>query len=382
MSSNRTTGLVVGVLGAGQLGRMMALEGLPLGMQFAFYDTSGSPSAGLGRIFSDPENALEPLDDFTDHVDLVTYEFEHLPLDLAERIAEKRPLHPGVKALKICQNRALEKDTFEKLGIPTAPFRVVESEDELNDAVAALGLPCVLKSISGGYDGKGQIVLRKAADSASAWQELGGRTLLAEAFIPFQRELSIVAVRALDGTTAAYPLMENSHVDGILRYTLAPAPDCSSETFVRAADYAERLLNHLDYVGVLALELFEVDGRLIANEMAPRVHNSGHWTMNGAHTSQFENHLRAISGLPLGDTKAVGVSCMINLIEQEADTAAILTLEDTHLHLYGKTERPGRKVGHINIVADNYSELIKKVKLCLPHVPGHSPFNSSLVKLL
>ncbi|WP_416394950.1 5-(carboxyamino)imidazole ribonucleotide synthase [Allohahella sp. A8] len=380
-SRNRTTGLKVGVLGAGQLGRMMALEGIPLGMQFAFYDTSGAPSAGLGKIYSDPDNSLAPLSDFINDVDVVTYEFEHLPLDLANQVAATKPLYPGVKALRICQNRVLEKQTFESLNIPTAPFRVIDSQTDLEQAVEALGLPCVLKSTTEGYDGKGQAVLRDAADIADVWRTLGERQLIAEAFIPFQRELSIIAVRAEDGTTATYPLMENIHCEGILRYTIAPAPDCSSETFVRASDYAERLLNHLDYVGVLALELFEVNGSLMANEMAPRVHNSGHWTQNGAHTSQFENHLRAVSGLPLGDTGAIGVSCMVNLIGQEADTAAVLTLTDTHLHLYGKSERPGRKVGHINIVASDYAELMKKLKLCLPHVPDHPAFSSSLISL-
>ncbi|WLQ15210.1 5-(carboxyamino)imidazole ribonucleotide synthase [Hahella aquimaris] len=368
----------IGILGAGQLGRMMALAGMPLGFEFALYDTSGAPSAGLGTIFSDPDNTQSELDRFLDFVDVVTYEFEHLPLDLAQNIAARKPLYPGVEALRVCQNREHEKALFTQLGIPTPKYRLANSPEELAEAARELGTPVVAKSITEGYDGKGQAVLKSAEEAEEAWNSIGHPRLIVESFVNFSREISIIAARSSSGETVTYPLAENIHHGGILRYTIAPAPRISAELAQKAAEYIEKLMAHLSYVGVLALELFETPDGLLANEMAPRVHNSGHWSMNGAHTGQFENHLRAVAGLPLGDTQPVGVSCMINLIGRHADRESVLTLSDTHLHLYGKEERAGRKLGHINIVAEDYKALIAKVEKCLPFVPEHTPFTSSL----
>ncbi|OZG74021.1 5-(carboxyamino)imidazole ribonucleotide synthase [Hahella sp. CCB-MM4] len=364
----------VGVLGAGQLGRMMALAGLPLGLEFSLYDTSGAPSAGLGQIFSDPENTQQELDRFLDSVDVVTYEFEHLPLDLARNIASRKPLYPGVEALRVCQNRELEKGLFRQLNIPTPEYRIVSSAEELEKAAAELGTPVVAKSITEGYDGKGQAVLKSPSEAKAAWESIRHPRLIVESFVNFSREVSLIAARNTQGEFVAYPLVENIHHEGILRYTIAPAPLVSEQTQNTASDYIHTLMDHLDYVGVLALELFETPEGLLANEMAPRVHNSGHWSMDGAHTGQFENHLRAILGLPLGDTAPHRVSGMINLISRSVDPSQILKLRDTHLHLYGKDERKGRKVGHINVNAESYDELKDKIERCLPFVPEHAPF--------
>ena len=364
----------VGILGAGQLGRMMALAGLPLGLEFSLYDTSGSPSAGIGEIFSDPGNTQSELDRFLDSVDVVTYEFEHLPLDLARNIAAKKPLYPGVEALRVCQNRALEKGLFKQLDIPTPKYRIANNANELEQAARELGTPVVAKSITEGYDGKGQAVLKSPEDAAAAWQRIGHNSLIVESFVNFTRELSLIAARNVKGEFVAYPLVENIHHEGILRYTIAPAPKVSESVQNTATDYIHKLMDQLSYVGVLALELFETPDGLLANEMAPRVHNSGHWSMDGAHTGQFENHLRAILDLPLGETKADRVSAMINLIGRTVSPNEILTFKDTHLHLYGKSERAGRKVGHININADDYASLQLKVQEALAKVPEHAPF--------
>ncbi|WP_020406634.1 5-(carboxyamino)imidazole ribonucleotide synthase [Hahella ganghwensis] len=364
----------VGVLGAGQLGRMMALAGLPLGLEFSLYDTSGAPSAGVGKIYSDPKNTQEELDRFLDSVDVVTYEFEHLPLDLANNIASKKPLYPGVEALRVCQNREHEKGLFRQLSIPTPEYRIVASAEELEKAAEELGTPVVAKSVTEGYDGKGQAVLRSPNEAQAAWEAIGHPRLIAESFVHFSREVSLIAARNTQGEFIAYPLVENIHHEGILRYTIAPAPKVSQQTQDTATEYLHKLMDHLEYVGVLSLELFETPEGLLANEMAPRVHNSGHWSMDGAHTGQFENHLRAILGLPLGDTDPHRVSGMINLIGRTVDAAQILKLRDTHLHLYGKSERKGRKVGHINVNAESYAELKDKIERCLPFVPEHAPF--------
>ena len=369
----------IGILGAGQLGRMMAIAGYPLALEFALYETSGAPSANIGNIFSDPHNSQHELEAFLDAVDLVTYEFEHLPLDLARNIAAQKTLYPGVKALEICQNRELEKQLFIRLGIPTPDFYIVDSEAKLQTAVKKLGTPVVAKSLTEGYDGKGQAVIKDLSECRDAWSNINHPKLIVERFVDFSRELSLIAARNAKGKTVIYPLVENIHQQGILLYTLAPAPTLSPATQSKAAEYMEMLMAELDYVGVLTLELFETAEGLLANEMAPRVHNSGHWSMNGAHTSQFENHLRAILGLPLGETTPHGVSGMINLIGKHAQIAGILKLNDTHLHHYGKSERPGRKVGHININAADYPELINKMTKCLDYVPDHHPLQCSLI---
>jgi 5-(carboxyamino)imidazole ribonucleotide synthase len=342
---------VIGVLGAGQLGRMLALAGYPLGLRFAFFDESADAPAGhLGDLTVGRWDDVAALDAFAERVDVVTYEFENVPVAVAERLSARAPVFPPPRALDVAQDRLKEKSLFRNLAIGTAPFATVDSREELEAAVAEIGFPAVLKTRTQGYDGKGQRVLRRADDLASALAALGSRSLLLEGFVPFDRELSILAARSRTGETAYWPLIENVHRDGILRLSTAPAPDVPQELADQAVAIAENVLEALDYVGVLAIELFQHEGRLLANEMAPRVHNSGHWTIEGAKTSQFENHLRAVLGLPLGPTAVSGVSAMVNLIGQVPDEAAILGIPGAHLHLYGKAARPGRKLGHVTLV--------------------------------
>jgi len=366
----------IGVLGAGQLGRMLALAGYPLAKDFVFYDMSGNPSAGIGETIVDPEG--KQLDDFLAKVDRVTYEFEHLPVDVAEKLAQHKPVHPCPRALEVCQNREAEKTLFGRLGIPTPQWQIADSAESLKAAAEQLGCPVVAKSVTEGYDGKGQAVLKSPDDAVQAWDSIGHPRVIVEKFVNFTREVSIIAVRAEDGELAFYPMAENIHHEGILRYSIAPAPQLQPHIQADAEDYIKSLLNELNYVGVLTLELFETPEGLMANEMAPRVHNSGHWTIEGAMTSQFENHIRAVSGHPLGNVAARGVSCMINIIGEHGDIERILELPYAHVHLYNKGERPGRKLGHVNILADNYEELVWRVKNCAQFLPGCPEFESSL----
>lgn len=364
----------IGVLGAGQLGRMLALAGYPLANRFVFLDTTGHPSAGIGDVMildSKEEARRRQLDDFLAKVDLVTFEFEHLPLSLVQEIETQKPVYPNSRALGVCQHRGEEKALFDRLNIPTPAYRLVDSAEALEIAARELGCPVVAKSVTEGYDGKGQSVLRGPAEAQKAWKEIGHSQLIIEAFVDFVREVSIIAVRGRNGEVVFYPMAENVHVDGILRYSLAPLPDLSDTVQQTAEDYIRALLDELDYVGVLALELFQTrDGGLLANEMAPRVHNSGHWSQNGAVTSQFENHLRAIQGLPLGDTRARMPTCMVNVIGREGDLQALLALEDAHLHRYGKSERAGRKLGHVNLLAPTHQQLLKRIDDCAALLPG------------
>ncbi|WP_417420141.1 5-(carboxyamino)imidazole ribonucleotide synthase [Halomonas sp.] len=371
----------IGVLGAGQLGRMLALAGYPLGNRFTFLDTTGNPSAGIGEVIVDPDN--QHLAEFLAKVDVVTYEFEHLPVSLVQEIEKHKPVYPSSRAIEVCQNRVEEKALFDRLNIPTPAYRVVESAEQLEAAARELGCPVVAKSVTEGYDGKGQAVLKAPEEAAEAWQSIGHAQLIVEAFVDFVREVSMIAVRGRDGEAVFYPMAENQHVGGILRYSVAPLPDLDVQVQQTADTYIRTLLDELDYVGVLALELFQTrDGSLLANEMAPRVHNSGHWTMDGAVTSQFENHLRAIQGLPLGSTVAIAPTCMVNVIGQEGDNVAMLKLANTHLHRYDKAERAGRKLAHVNVVATTHTELLEKVRTCQALLPDAPPvewsFESSL----
>lgn len=359
----------IGILGAGQLGRMMALAGLPLGQQFTLLDPGGTPSAGIGELLTGSDDAT--LEAFIERADVVTYEFEHLPVTLLERLEQVRPVYPSSRAIAVCQHRAKEKALFSQLGIPTPEYRLVDSAQALEAAARELGCPVVAKSTTEGYDGKGQAVLRTPEQAAEAWQSIQHEQLVVEAFVDFVREVSLIAVRGRDGEVRSYPITENQHEEGILRYSVAPLPDVDQALQATADGYIQKLLDELDYVGVLSLELFQTrDGRLLANEMAPRVHNSGHWTMNGAVTSQFENHLRAIAGLPLGDTTPRGLTCMVNVIGEEGDSAALLALEGVHLHRYGKSPRAGRKLAHINVVADDYATLMQRVHAVTALLPG------------
>lgn len=364
----------IGILGAGQLGQMLALAGYPLGQRFTFLDTTGNPSADIGQTLVDKNNTR--LTEFLSQVDVVSYEFEHLPVELAREIEQQKPVYPSSRALQVCQNRGLEKALFTQLAIPTPDYHLVDSLEGLQKAVTDLTTkhqkPVVIKTVTEGYDGKGQAVLKNDASEtvAEAWQKIGKRELIVEAFIDFVREVSIIAVRSQTGEVRFYPMAENHHVDGILRYSFAPLPNLNDELQEQAEGYINALLNELDYVGVLTLELFQqANGQLMANEIAPRVHNSGHWTQNGAATSQFENHLRAVAGLPLGSTAARLPTCMVNIIGCAGDAQQLLQIEGLHLHLYGKEERAGRKLGHLNLVAADSKELLEKVNKVVKLLP-------------
>jgi 5-(carboxyamino)imidazole ribonucleotide synthase len=369
--------VTVGILGGGQLGYMLALAGYPLGLHFRFLDPS--PEAPVGRIatrITAPFNDHSALKKFAAGLELVTYEFENVPVESARFLAEHVPVFPPPAALEAAQDRLNEKRLFQKLGIAIAEFAEVTDREALDGAVKQIGLPAILKTCRMGYDGKGQWILRTAEDVSRARNELPEAntpgnardseaahhtSFVLERLVPFTQELSVLAVRGRTGETAVYPLVENHHCGGILRLSLAPAPQLDRGVQQAAEDAARRVLDALQYVGVLAIEFFEHEGRLLANEMAPRVHNSGHWTIEAAVTSQFENHLRAVVGLPLGSTNAIGCSAMLNLIGDVPDPAEVLAVRDAHLHLYGKSPRPGRKLGHVTLRASSPEQLASRL---------------------
>jgi 5-(carboxyamino)imidazole ribonucleotide synthase len=340
----------IGVIGAGQLGRMLALAGYPLGLRFVFLDQSAdAPGAQVGRIIRGAFDDVERLQALAADVDIVTFDVENVPVEAVQAIAEMKPFFPPVKALGVSQDRLYEKTLFRELKIPTPPFAPVESPEDLDAAVAKIGIPGVLKTRRLGYDGRGQFVVRGPDDVATAWRTLGGVPLIYEGFVAFSREVSIIGVRSKTGETRFYPLSANTHEAGILRHSVAPYRNASLQK--QAETYMKRLLKRFDYAGVLTIEFFVKNGRLIANEMAPRVHNSGHWTIEGAETSQFENHVRAILGLPLGGVRAIGHSAMMNFIGQIPALRNILRVSGVHFHSYGKEPRPGRKLGHCTVTA-------------------------------
>jgi len=348
----------IGILGGGQLGRMLALAGYPLGLTTTVLDPAADPCAG--QVCSHIRGEFDDFAALYDLVkvsDVVTYEFENVPVETVRWLAERVPVHPPPRALEVSQDRVVEKTFLACLGIPLPPFQAVETRAEFDAALQSIGLPAVLKTRRFGYDGKGQAVLRTPADAEAAWLKLHGRPLILEGFVSFDRELSLIAVRDRAGRIACHPLIENAHIDGILHRSLAPAQSCGEELNERAAEYASRILVELDYVGVLTVEWFQDGPRLIANEIAPRVHNSGHWTIEAATTSQFENHLRAVCGLPLGSTEPIGSSAMFNFIGTLPSSSEVLQESRAHYHAYGKADRPGRKVGHVTLRCDTAEEL-------------------------
>jgi 5-(carboxyamino)imidazole ribonucleotide synthase len=349
----------VGILGAGQLGRMLALAGYPLGMHFRFLDpASDSPAGRLAGHVAATYTDNAALEQFVRGLDVVTYEFENVPVEAARHLEKFIPVYPGPVALQKAQDRFVEKSFLCELGIPTPRFTV----DLNSKPIDEVEFPAVLKTRRLGYDGKGQVIVHSQTDLDDELKQSEMSELILEEFVSFDRELSIIGVRNRAGEMKFYPLVENHHQKGILRLSLITG-DVVPQLQTQAEEYCRSVMVALNYVGVLAIEFFEKDGRLQANEMAPRVHNSGHWTIEGAVTSQFENHIRAVTDSPLGSTNALGVCAMINLIGQLPDVASILKIEGAHLHLYDKAPRPKRKIGHVTFVEKDVETLHRKLNL-------------------
>ncbi|MEJ0006362.1 MAG: 5-(carboxyamino)imidazole ribonucleotide synthase [Steroidobacteraceae bacterium] len=366
--------MTVGIVGAGQLGRMLALAGYPLGLDFLFLDPATTPPAAqlaplLNNAFTDGA-ALATL---ADRCEVITIDWENVSVAELRKLRRHTRVSPPPAAIATAQDRVSEKRLFEKLGIATTRWRAVSTRRQLGSAVREIGLPGVLKTRRMGYDGKGQAVLRTPADLERAWSQLGQVPLLYEELVPFDLEVSVIGVRSRSGECRVYPLNHNLHSEGILRLTRAPYGNVRLNRLARR--HVQTVMEHYRYAGVLTIEFFVRAGRLIANEMAPRVHNSGHWTIEGAVTSQFENHLRAILGLPLGDTRARGDSAMINLIGTMPRRTDILRHPGVHLHDYGKEARPGRKLGHVTVVEQDAVRCERRARLLLAELaPGvHIP---------
>lgn len=358
----------VGVLGAGQLGRMLAIAGYPLNHQFGFLSNNpDEPSPLLGQMFIG-NDSIESLVDFAD---VITFESENTDVEIVKQISKKTPVYPSEKSLFITQHRGREKALFDQLDIACAPYQMVSSKQDLINAVSTIGLPAILKTATEGYDGKGQFLIHNKDQITKAWESMNGVESILEGFVNFKRELSLIAVRDSSNNHKYYPLVENTHHNGILRLTVAPAQAIDPKVQKTAERYMQALLDEMDHIGVLTIELFETENGLVANEMAPRVHNSGHWSIEGANTSQFENHIRAITNMPLGDTTpAYPFSAMINIISEVGNTDTVLNMPNAHLHLYDKEERIDRKLGHININANSAQALndtIKQLQKFLPN---------------
>lgn len=339
----------IGILGAGQLGRMLALSGYPLGHRFRFLDpASHSPAGLLADHLAFGYSDKAGLDQFANGLDVITYEFENVPVETARYLEQSVPVYPPPIALEKAQDRFAEKSFFCELGIPTPKFTTDIEKD--------FDFPAVLKTRRMGYDGKGQTVVNSDIDLENEKSD----GMILEEFISFDRELSIIGVRNKAGEIRFYPLAENHHRDGILRLSLVTG-NILPELQRQAEEYIIRVMTALDYVGVLTIEFFEKDGRLLVNEMAPRVHNSGHWTIEGTVTSQFENHVRAVTDTPLGNTDPLGACAMVNLVGNLPDVNFILKIEGAHLHLYDKAPRPKRKIGHITFIEKDLETLQRKL---------------------
>lgn len=349
------------VLGAGQLARMMSLAGAPLNIEISAYDVGS-------------KNIVHPLTQMvTGHglenaiaqADVITAEFEHIPHDILAVCEQSGKFLPSTQAIKAGGDRRIEKQLLDDAGVRNAKYYVINSREDFDHAIHHVGIPMVLKSALGGYDGKGQWRLRDADQADAIWAEMAEciaatetQAIVAEEFVPFNREVSLVGARSKDGNVAVYPLAENVHTNGVLTLSTAIA---DTELQEQAKNMFTAVANSLDYVGVLALEFFDVDGSLLVNEIAPRVHNSGHWTQQGAETCQFENHLRAVCGMPLGSTKLIRSTSMINILGEDTLPEAVIAMDGCHVHWYGKEKREGRKMGHINVCGDYNGELQRKL---------------------
>jgi len=341
----------IGILGGGQLARMMALAGTPLGLRFRFFDTHADAPAGhVGELHVGAFDDHDAIDRFCNGCDVITYEFENIPAHVVERIERSHNVCPGSHPLRIGQDRINEKNFFKSCGVDTHDFLAVHDRASFDAAIREIGLPAVIKTTRMGYDGKGQGVARTAAEADALWNALGASPLIVEKFVKFDRELSAIAVRASSGDIRFYDWTHNTHHNGILRISRAGATPADPAAATTARESIATAMARMNYVGVMAVELFEVNGRLLFNESAPRVHNSSHWTMDGARCGQFENHCRAVAGLALGDVAREHDCAMVNLISRLPSIDSIATIQGARVHFYGKSERAGRKVGHINIV--------------------------------
>lgn len=383
----------VGVLGGGQLARMLALEGIPLGCRFTVLEPAPNPPAGVAAaVLRAPYDDPEALTRLAEWADVVTYEFENVPAGAAEYLRSRLAVLPPPSALEVSQDRLAEKRMFREEGVATAPFHPVDGPEDVKTALAATGLPAVVKTRRFGYDGKGQAMVESVKQARTVVERMGSE-LIVEGFVDFERELSIICAAGRDGSLAFYPLTENHHRDGILRASYAPAPGLSRKLQAEAEAIAERIVTRLGYVGVLAIELFEVGGALLANEMAPRVHNSGHWTLDGGAVlgggaSQFENHVRAVAGLPLADPAFAappgtaaeatgpvaaspgppaeawpgGAAAMLNIIGEAPDLGALAAVPGARVHVYGKAPRPGRKLGHVTVAGPDLPSVLESAR--------------------
>lgn len=359
------------VLGAGQLARMMALAGAPLNISISAYDVNSDSivhpltQQNLGKGLA---NAIAD-------ADVVTAEFEHIPLPVLAQCQQSGKFFPGKAAIKAGGDRRLEKQLLDNAGVRSASYHIVNNEADFNAAISKLGLPLVFKSALAGYDGKGQWRLKQPEHAAALWQDISAflaadnkQAIVAEQFIPFQREVSLIGARNSRGEVQVYPLTENHHVNGVLSVSLAVA---GNEQLQQQAEHMfTAVAEQLNYVGVLAIEFFDVNGELLVNEIAPRVHNSGHWTQQGADVCQFEQHLRAVCGLPLGSTALLRPSLMVNILGEDTVPEQILALPGLHLHWYGKGKRAGRKMGHINLSADNNAQLKQRFEQLIALLPA------------
>ncbi|SHO54295.1 5-(carboxyamino)imidazole ribonucleotide synthase [Vibrio quintilis] len=345
------------VLGAGQLARMMSLAGAPLNIRISAFDVVSE------KIVHPLTQEIlgSGLDTAIEQADVITAEFEHIPHDILHHCEKSGKLLPGAQAIKTGGDRRLEKNILDKSGVKSAKYYVIKTRDDFDHAIRHVGIPMVLKTALGGYDGKGQWRLQTSSDADEIWPEIQNsidstenQAVVAEEFVPFDREVSLVGVRDKTGKIVIYSLSENIHTKGVL--SLSTSID-DPELQKQAHSMFSAVANTLNYTGVLALEFFDVGGKLLVNEIAPRVHNSGHWTQQGAETCQFENHLRAVCGLPLGSTKLIRPTSMINILGEDTLPEAILETDGCHIHWYGKEKRPGRKMGHINVCAEDYTGL-------------------------
>jgi 5-(carboxyamino)imidazole ribonucleotide synthase len=362
--------MTVGIVGAGQLGRMLALAGYPLGLDFLFLDPAADAPAGrVAPVLHGAFTEVRLLAELSQRSEVLTFDWENISVEALRALKGDTRIAPPIPALATAQDRVSEKKLFERLKIPTTRWLAVGSRAQLTRAMREIGFPAVIKTRRLGYDGKGQAVVRTPEHAEQAWEQLGAAPLLYEELIPFDCEVSIIGARSRRGEVAVYPLNGNVHSEGILRLTRAPFGPSRWQRL--AAGYLERVLTHFRYTGILTIEFFVRGGKLIANEMAPRVHNSGHWTIEGAVTSQFENHLRAILDLPLGSTRPRGFSAMLNLIGAMPARESLLAQGDLHLHDYGKQPRPGRKLGHCTLVEGSAAARDRRARRLLARLaPG------------